>query len=801
MRLLMRDARFALRSLLRRPVFLAVNVVSLGLGIGVCTVIFSLIDTLLLRPLDYEAPERLVMLREVPVEQPDQRLPVAPQTLEDWRRQARSFTEITAIGETNPVLTTGEGGAEQLTGAAVSANLFPTLGVSPAQGRVFTPEEARPGGGGVMIVSHEFWTRRFGGDPDLVGRTLGLDGEARTVIGIMPEGFEYLFPSLDVWTPLTIDPAELGRDSRLLAVTARLAPGVTPQEAQQEMVGISRRIAEEHPATNEGFSAQVIPLQTWFLGPNNRSILILLTAGVLLVLVIACINVAGLLVGRATSRVREMGVRIALGAGRRRLAAQLLTEGAVLGVLGSLFGTLMAAGGIRWLASALAGRAPRIGEMGFDLRVLGFAVAAGLVTSLLFSLAPALSVFRIDLRSAVAEGAHGTTTSQRLRSAFVAVQLGVAVILLVLSGLMVRSFSYMERADVGFEAGRVLTFRLPVVRPDLADDAAAAAHLQRFPERLEALPGVESASAVTTLPRSRWIPEVPVVPAGWPAPEGERSPSAAAQVVMPDYFETLGIPREAGRTFTDADRAGGPEVAVVSRSLAERLWPAASAVGQSLAVAGASREVVGVVGDVLHTRFATEQAPQPTVYLPLSQMPTRELVFVLRTSGDSLVAADPVRGAVWSVDPDQPINELRTFDQHVALEFQGPRLLIQLLGGFTFVALLLAVVGVYGVVSSAVVERLPEFGVRFALGATRGDVLRMVLRRAALLAAAGFGAGLVATVFAVRMVRGFLYGVGPADPTVMAGVVLVLTAVTLLAAYLPARSAARTDPTESLRYE
>ncbi len=801
---LLRDLRHALRMVFRSPGFTVMAVLTLGLGIGAATVIFSMVDAVMLRPLPFTEQERLVTLwgqrNEAPVE-------VSLQDYEQWRENSRSFAALGVVSASDSDLAlTGQGQPLHVRGRIVSSNLFEVLGVKAVRGRSLLPADDRPGAPPVAVISHGFWRRRFGSDPGAVNRTISIDGRPTTIVGVMPPDFRYP-RDVDVWSPIgEMNAIPELKTLRVLEAIGRLKPGVTLETARQEMTALSTRLQREFPRENEGYTAVVTPLVEEILGDTRPALLMLLGA-VALVLLIACANVAGLLLARAAARQKETAVRTALGAGRTRLVRQLLSESAVLALLSSLVGLLLAYGGIDLLAAFGPADIPRLDEVGIDGRVLGFTLLVSLVTVLLFGLIPALQVARPDLTAALKEGGKASAgqRSTRLRSLLVSSEVALALVLLVGAGLMIRSFLQLQNTDLGFQPDNLLTMRITLYGQERPEPPLWAGFFQQVVERVEALPGVEGASVVLLRPLSGPIGwDYPFTVEGQSEEERRANPSSNHERVSPGYFKMMGIPLLRGRDFTWGDAAGAPMVAIVNEATARRYWPGQEAIGKRLRWGHGDRApwltVIGVVGDV---RYREIQSVKSDLYVPFLQDPHWAMDLMVRTSGDPLSVAPSVTAAVQAIEPDQPVAKITTMEQAVADSVARPRLRTLILGTFAALALLLAAVGLYGIIAYSVAQRSHEIGIRMALGADRNAVLGMVLRQALALTLAGLAAGLLLAmaVGATGWITELLYGVRSIDLLTFAVVPLVLITVSIAASLLPARRATRVDPLVALRYE
>ena len=799
----LRDMRHAVRLFWKRPGFTLVVVMTLALGIGANTILFSLVNSVLLNPLPYAAPERLVF---VAVHREGEFYNGASfDDYKDFRERTRSFAQLAAVSPQWTLTLTGVSEPQNLRGLFASSNLFAALGVAPARGRAFGAEEDRANAGRVVVISHGLWQRQFGGGADVLGKSLALDGEPHAIVGVMPAGFQF-FDEADLWVPLAHNPAiGRGRNVRLLSIFGRLGEGVTREQAESEIVSVAARLESEYAATNKGFSARLVPLHEHVTGDVRPTLLVLLAA-VGLVLLIACANVANLTLARAASRRREFAVRAALGAGRFALTRQVLTESLLLGAAGGAVGLLLAVWGVDLLLSVGPENIPRRAEIGIDSRVLAFTSAVSLLTGALFGLAPALRASRAELGDALKSGARAgeSPRSARLRSALVVSEVALSIMLVAGAGLLARSFVRLLDVNPGFRPDNLVSLGVILPQSSYPRPEQRAEFYRRLEERLRALPGVESVGAVTRLPlhQAGNITSTLVVE-GRPAPEGA-PPEVDFRRASPDYFRTMGVPLVAGRAFVERDATDAQPVAVVNEAMARRHWPGESALGKRIKL-GANPDaspwitVVGVVGNVRHLGLDSE--PRPEVYRHLLTSPPTSPVVVVSTNGDPRGLIPTLRGAVRELDRDLPAATARTMDEIIARSVAERRFLMALLGVFAAVALALAAVGIYGVVSNSVAQRTHEIGVRMALGATRGNVLRLVIAQGMTPALAGLALGLAGALALTRVMRGLLFGVGARDPVTLASAALLLAAVALLACYVPARRATRIDPMEALRHE
>ncbi len=818
MNTLWQDLNYGLRMLFKHPGVTAIAVITLALGIGANTAIFSVVNAVLLNPLPYREPDRLVSLWEnVPTHG---RWRASPANFFDWKKQNTVFEDVVAFGG-SAMTVTGDGEPEQLLGARVSSGYFAVVGVEPFLGRSFAPEEHEPGKGQVVILGHGLWQRRYGGDTSIINRNVTLNGASYTVAGVMPPGIYPVRPMTngnitfdedqqDFLTPMSFT-AEwaAARSAHVLGVLARLKPGISIEQASTEMSTIAARLEQEH-AANRGEGIIVSPFMNEVVG-NVRPALYTLLGAVALVLLIACANVAGLLLAQHAGRSKEIAIRAALGAGRARLVRQFFLEGLLLSLLGTAAGIALAGLGIKVLLQFVPAGVPRLAQVSIDLRVLGFTILIALGTCLIFGLIPAWHASKPDLQTALEQSGRtsGPGASRlRFRQLLVVFQVSIAVMLVIGAGLLVKSFWLLQRVDPGFQSERVLTagLTLPVSKYSTPDQINNF-HKQLL-ERLSAVPGVRSATVAYDHPlASNWLDSFQIE--GRVVPAESRSQSANFIPVGPEYFDTVGVKLAAGRKFTPLDDADHPGVALVNESFVKHYFPNENALGQRIKPGPPGRiwdnqkltsfEIVGIVRDV---KLAGLDAPsEPAYYLPASQAPLDDMTILVRTTTDPLSIAGAVRRAVWSIDPNQPISNVSTLEKVVADSIAQRRLNMLLMGLFGGLAMLLSAVGIYGLLSHAVTQRTQEMGIRMALGAQAGDVLKLVLRQGMMLALAGEVIGLIGAFALTRLIRGLLFGVTPNDATTFIAVAGVLTIVALLACYIPARRATKVDPLIALRYE
>ena len=802
------DIRFGIRMLLKQKGFTAVAVLTLALGIGANTAIFSVVNALILRPLPYPDAERLVWVEEVS-KKTNTNQPAWGAHFLDWQEHGQTLEGIAAIDGGTQTLT-GAGEPERVASGKISASFLPLLGVQPLPpGRNFSAAEDAPGGEPVALLSHGLWQRRYGGDQDIVGKTITLNDANYTVIGVLPADCRF-FNHFDVCVPLALDPvAQLAGQTRYYGTTvARLKPGVSLEQASAEMDTLLQRYETTRPEgkTRIESRTRLVPLQEHLLGDTRRPLLVLLGA-VALVLLIACANVANLLLARAVTRQKELAIRAALGAGRLRLARQMLTECLLLATAGGAAGLLLA----YWLSSLLGslnstatiGQMARLAAITIDWRVLGFSFLVTLVTGLLCGLLPALQLSRPDLNVSLKEGGRGGGFHSRgWRSALMVSEVALAIVLLVGAGLLIRSFVKLLEVDPGYRAESLLTARL-ALPPRYSEKSQQVQFYEQILQRLGSLPGVASVGATSHLPLTRYNLGGGLRVEGRPLQEGENPPSAPIAAVSHDYFRTMGISLRAGRLFNDGDTQDRPGVAVLSETLARRLFPNEDPVGKRLlnVVGGSGAEVttiIGVVSDIRHQGL--DQEIEQAVYLSYRQLP-RGMSLVLRSTVEPSSLATALRAAVHEIDPALPVYEVMTMDERLSNSVAARRFNLLLLGVFAALALLLAGIGVYGVISYVVTQRTHEVGIRMALGAQSADVLRLFIKQAMALVLFGVGLGLLGAFALTRVMTGLLFGVSANDPLTFAGVALLLSLIALLACYLPARRAARIDPMAALRHE
>jgi putative ABC transport system permease protein len=809
MQTLWQDLRYGARMLMKNPGFTLIAVLTLALGIGANTAIFSVVNRVLLFRLPYKDAGRLVMVWGSNPQQGADIDLVSPADLADWRAQNTVFEDLAATTDAQYNLT-GMGEPELLIGYSLAANFFQAAGVQPALGRAFTPEEDRAGAPGVVILSHRLWQRRFGGDPNAVGRSVTLNGNPYMVIGVMPAGFQHPQRS-ELWTPLRLNSLNANqandRSFRNLRVVGRLKSGVTLEQAQMEMSRIARRLADQHPDTNAGQSVKIVSLREQYAGDIKPTLLALLGA-VGFVLLIACANVANLLLARSTARRREIAVRTALGAWRGRLIRQFLTESVLLSLVGGALGLLLTL----WSANLLVALFPNnvdnldipvVETIPIDGRVLGFSLLISLLTGVIFGLAPAWQASKQDLSQALKEGGANTTagmSGRRMRGLLVVSEMALAVLLLIGAGLMIKSFWRLLQGDLGLNPKNVLTMEVMLSPQKYGDGGQRRAFLQDVMRRIESLPGVERAGATNFLPLTGFWGVASFSIEGRPAPRPNEEPSADNRVVTERYFRTMGIRLLRGREFDERDREGAPPVVIINETMARRYWPNEDPIGARINLGQGSRaEIVGVVNDV--KSFGLEEKTHPDIYRPYAQAPFRLIAFAVRAGGDPLSLVAAVKNAIYAVDKDQPVFKVITMEKLAAESITLRRVSMLLVGGLSALALVLAAIGIYGVTSYTISQQRREIGLRLTLGAQASDVLKLVIAGGMKPALFGMIIGLLASFALTRLIKGLLFGVSATDPATFIAISILLGGVALVACWIPARRATKVDPMVALRHD
>jgi putative ABC transport system permease protein len=804
--MLLRDIKYALRMLWKRPGFTVVAVITLALGIGANTAIFSVINAVLLAPLPYEDPDRLVGVWERQVISNENQQPVALPNLDDWKEQNQVFEEL-AITRGATFNLTQAGETERITGARVSSNLYSLLRIKPILGRAFTEAEGKPGAEAVVLISYGLWQRRYAADPQLVGRSLQLDGLPCTVVGVLPRGLSYPTADTELVIPFIPQKRESQRANHFVRVIGRLRQGVSLSAARAEMDTIAARLEGQYPDTNAGWRVNLLPLHDQLVG-NIRPALLVLLGAVGCVLLIACANVANLLLSRAVGRQMELAVRTALGASRWQLIRQLLTESIMLSLCGGLFGLLLAVWAVPVLTRLSSGSIPRVEEISVSLRVLSFTLLISLLTGIIFGLIPAWQSSSKKLTASLREGRRGSTGGllhRRVLSILVITEVALALVLLVCAGLMIRSFASVRQVSPGFDPRGVLTAGIGLSPVKYAELEQQATFYQTLLAKLEALPGVVSVAGVSRLPVVAVVSSSDFTIKGRPVQLGHE-PGANFRVISPRYFQTMGIPFVQGRDFTVRDTKDTPDAVIVNKVLAERFWPGQDPLGQHLQLAAEKtrwREVVGVVGNEKMSGLDNEIGP--AIYVPLTQntFPNamRNLFLIVRAEGEPGALAPAIQKELRSMDQEQALFQVRPLEEVISNSLSQRRFNSLLLIIFGALAGLMAAVGIYGVIAYSVTQRTNEIGIRLALGAQPRDVLKMILGQGIKLTLAGVAIGLIAAFALTRILSSLLYGVSATDPLTFLGVPVLLIAVAALASYLPARRATKVDPCVALRYD
>ncbi len=803
METLIKDIRYAIRTLIRRPGFAAVAVITLALGIGANTAIFSVVYGVLLRPLPYPDPDRLVALRESNLaRQPDAQ--IAPGNFLDWQRQNTVFSHLAAYRTVSYNLT-GDGPPERLLAGRASTGLFTMLGTQPILGREFLLEENQPGREKVVLIGQGLWQRRFGTDPNIIGKTLNLSGENYTVVGVMPDDFRLPdHRERELWTPIAFKDSEKTlHHARYIEAIGRLKPGVALSQAQAEMAAIASRLSQQYPEANAGWSVRASPVLDFVVG-DAKTILWVLFSAVGLVLLIACANVTNLLLARATTRQKEIAIRVALGAGRLRIVRQLATESLLLALVGGLAAWPLAVWGLKALLAVAPPDLPRLAAVTIDLRALLFTLSITLLTGLFFGLAPALQLTKVNanrtLKDAGSEGNRGIR-QQLIGNLLIASEVALALMLLVGGGLLLRTVWRLHGVNPGFDDRNALAVTLQLSEKKYADDQQVALFSQQLVQQVSTLPGVQAAGVARILPIMHDLPTGFYVE-GRPREPDNQLPQTNYSAVSPDYFKAMGIPLVAGRAFTDHDLQNAARVAIVSETLAHRFFPNENAIGKRINVTTGPerfREIVGVVGDVKQKGLTQETAPH--TYEPFAQAPNQFMTLIVRTRSDPSAQVPAIRRKVLELDNELPLQRVITLDKVISNSIRQQRFTSVVLSVFAGVSLLLAAAGLYGVISYSVAQRTHELGIRMALGAKVTDVLRLVLKQGMTFVLLGEAIGLVGAFALTRLLSGLLFGVTPTDAATLIAVTVGLTVVALLACYIPARRATKVDPLVALKYE
>ncbi len=803
METLIQDLRYAIRMLLKKPSFTIIVVLALGIGIGANTAIFSVVNAILLRPLPYKNFDRISMIwmsnPKLGVSEDWHSYP----NYVDYKEQNQVFEDMAAFN-TRSFNLTGAGDPVRVVGVWNTASLFSVLGVDAALGRTFTEDEQEPGKDMLVVLSNGLWRRNFGGDASVIGQQISLNGINRTVIGVMPASFSFPEKTTEFWVPLTVTPQrKQARNAISYKAVGRLKPGVTLAQAQADMAAIAKRLDDQYFQSDYGVNLRLIHDQETH---TVRSALLVLLGAVGFVLLIACANVANLLLARAAMREKEVAIRLALGARRWRIIRQLLTESVLLGVLGGAVGLLLAVWGLSALVALAPADIPRLDQTGIDARVLAFTLGISLVTGLIFGLVPALQASRPDVNDALKEGGRGSTGGggARIRNLLVVSEIALSLVLLVGAGLLIRSFMRLQQFELGFNPEHLITMRVQLPGSKYKERKQVADFFQQLFERIEAVPGVQSAGAISTIFLSDTPNSTNFAIEGRPQATGAQSIEVPLDAVSAKYFKVMGIPLISGREFDDRDAIGTPPVAIINETFANRFFAGEDPIGKRYVYGGPAPDnpwitIVGVVGDMRRTGF--DRPVRPETFLPESQNPDNALTIVARTSTDPASFAGMLRDQVWSIDREQSVYDIKTMDQTLSEMLSQRRFNMLLLGVFASVALLLAALGIYGVISYSVSQRTHEIGIRMAMGAQSRDVLSLVVRHGLVLTGAGIAAGLIASFGLTRLMATLLYGVSATDPVTFIAIPVVLAGVALGACFVPARRASRVDPIEALRYE
>ena len=801
---ILRDVSYSLRVLLKSYAFTIVVILTLALGIGANTAIFSFANGILLRPLPYPQSERLAVLEETALKRGVDSMSISYPNFLDWREQNTVFQDIGCYYGTNRFSLSGAGEPVEVRGSRITHGLLEILRVSPILGRTFTANEDRPDEDAVVILGYDMWQRNFAGNPNVLGQKIVISNRPRTVIGVMPRGFR--FPEIsELWVPLALTPQMFTRTDHGLSSIARLKDGVTIAQAQSELDAIALRVEQQNPVTNEGLGVKVTSMRDNLAGDYREGLLILL--GVVgCVLLVACVNVANLMIARATARQKEFALRTALGAGRWRIVRQVLIESLLLAIVGGVLGFVLSLWALRLLLKAIPGQLPFWMNFSIDLRVLGFTIGITLLTGLIFGAAPALQTSRVDLNDTLKEGGRGTGGGGRgrSRSLLVVTEIALSLVLLVGAGLMIQSFLRLRRVNVGLEPHNVLTSVCILPNAKYTKGEQRAAFFKQLVERVRNLPGVQAASATATVPLSggNWGRSITVE--GYPVLSVGTAPIIQHTVVTPDYFRTMGIPLLAGRDFNDSDTTGSQLVTIVDERLARQYWPNESPIGRRVRFGPPEdnepwHTIVGVVGAVRHQRMQEET--RQSVYMAHQQIPVGGMSLVTRTTSDPKELTPAIRREVAQLDSDLPVSRVATMEEVIAESIWQPRLYATLFAVFAGGALLLALIGIYGVMAFLVQTRTHEIGVRMALGATARDVFKLIVGRGMKLTVIGVVIGIAGAVALTRLMHSLLFNTSATDPIVFILISLLLSVAAFLACYLPARRAAKVDPLIALRYE
>lgn len=804
---MIQDVRFGFRMLMKKPVFTLIAVLTLALGIGANTAVFSVVNSVLLRELPFNDSGRLVTIAETHPELP--RLQVATPDFRDWQQQAQSFEAMAAYSSRSlrNLVLTDAGEPEQLRGICATQNFFPLLGISPASGRNFLPEEEQPGKDRVVIISYSLWQRRFAADPNLTGGRIRLNGESHTVIGVMPQGVQMPLDA-DAWLPISrLGPAEVNnRVYHTLDVIARLKPGVTVEQARTEMESIAVRLQQSYPATNKNIGVSLNLLHEQMTG-NIRPALLALFGTVAIVLLITCVNVSNLLLARAASRHKEVALRAALGAGRLRLFRQFLTESIMLASLGGVCGLLLAMWAVPLLRAALPeavpDQIPGLKGVSVDLRVLGFTLITAMSAGILFGIIPGLQLSRLNINQTLKESGKSSAGRARRRATrtLVIAEVALAMVTLIGAGLLVRSFQRLLQVDPGFRSDHLLSAQLALPATKYQQYSEVKDFHRRLLTNVAALPGVDQAATIDNFPLASSNAKTRFAIEGAPPPEPGQFPVAQIRGVSPRYFDVMKIALRAGRNFTEEDIANDRNFYIINETMARRYFPGEDPVGKKIVIGVLSPTptVIPIIGVVADVKDLGLDAPvEPELYYPGFN---NQQLLMIRTTGDPAAVAASVRQAVRATDDEQPVYKIETMDEALSASLAGRRLSAMLTGLFALIALLLATIGIYGVISWSVTERTHELGIRLALGAKAADVFKLVIGYGMKLVLTGVGIGLITSLVVTRLMKSLLFGVDASDPTTFAFIALLLILTAMLACWIPARRATKVDPMVALRYE
>jgi putative ABC transport system permease protein len=806
----LRDLRYGVRVLLKQPGFTFVAVLTLALGIGANTAVFSVVNAVLLRPLPYPQPERMVYVWETKLSDPAVEDAISPQNFTDIRARNQSFDSYFAYNNTSFTLTADQQ-PEALTGVQASADFARVVGLAPSLGRMFTADEDAPGKDHVALIGDALWKRRFGASNQIIGQSVQLNGEPYTIIGVLPPNFNFPSQTTEVWTPLALDLSKYSRGTAFLSGAARLKPDVTLAQAQADLQNIAEQLKQEIQGFNPDFGVRVEPVREHLFGRLERPLMVLLGA-VGLVLLIACVNVGNLMLGRATTRWRELAVRSALGASRWSLVRLLLVESVLLAVVGGGAGLMVASYGIDALLAINPATVPVRGKIAMDGSVVVFTLVISLVTGMLFGLAPAWQAAKTDVNQALRENSRSATGARRLkliRSALVVAEISLSLVLLLSAGLLIESLWKLMQINPGFDSEKAVCCRIDLPRARYPQERQQAAFFRRVLEQVRATPGIESAGLATSMPFSGSRGTSSFNIEGRAVSPGANGPSADRHQAAPGYFAAMGIPLRAGRDFTETDDVEHPGVVIINEAAAKRFWPDENPLGKHISIGmgvevklyghAVQREIIGVIGNIKHEELKADF--QPEMYLPAYQVPALSMMLVARGPVGASSLIDAMRSAVQAIDPEQPIRRAMPLDAAIAATVAPQRFVAVLLLFFAALALLLAMVGIYGVMSYSVAQRTQEIGIRIALGAQAPDVLKLIVGQGLMLALSGAAIGIAASIGLTRLMAGLLYGVSPTDPATYLVIGGLLVGVALMACYFPARRATRVDPMVALRCE